>query len=69
MAKPQAVKKTVDADQSVEALRTRVEAILHSNGFDGTKAAGEIAAAVSEHIGADLAPAPKADTTEEEKLD
>jgi hypothetical protein len=43
-----APKKTKEASD----LRARVEAILHSNGFDGTKAAEEIHAAVVEHVGA-----------------
>jgi hypothetical protein len=40
------------SDESLAALRERVTAILHSNGFEGTKTAGEIVDAVSEFTGA-----------------
>lgn len=50
------VKKT-EADTDLEALRARVTAILHSNGFEGTKTANEVVEAVGEFVGADLAPA------------
>lgn len=55
--------KKTDADQDLDALRERVAAILHSNGFDGQKGAEEIVAAVGEHIGGDLSP--KEEKTEE----
>ncbi len=53
MAAKKTAKKT-DADQELGALRTRVASILHSNGFDGTKAAEQITAAVSEFVGGDV---------------
>jgi len=62
MAKPSA--KKPDADQDLDALRARVEAILHSNGFEGTKAAGEITAAVSKFVGGDVAPKQDQEETE-----
>lgn len=57
--------------QSYEELKTKIEAILHSHGFDGTAAAKQITEAVSDHVGADItaAPAVKADGETEEKTD
>lgn len=55
-----AVEKT-EADLDLGALRTRVEAILNSNGFEGTKTAKEVTAAVGEFLGSDLAGPEKED--------
>ncbi len=63
MAKKQ-VKTTPTSDESLGALRARVAAILHSNGFAGQKCAEEITAAVGEHLGADMSVA-KEEKTEE----
>lgn len=56
MAKAEKKAETKD----LSPLREKVKAILHSNGFDGSKAAGEIVAAVGEFIGGDLSD-PKED--------
>ena len=56
MAKAQ-TKVVPSSDESLDALRARVTAILESNGFSGTKTAEEVTAAVAEHLGADLGAA------------
>lgn len=67
MAKAQTkVTTKSEADDDLDALRTRVEAILTSNGFEGTKTANEITAAVGEFVGRDLAPAKEEETKSEE---
>lgn len=60
--------------QSYEELKTRIEAILHSHGYDGTVAAAQITEAVSAHVGADITapaetPAPAAPVVEAERTD
>lgn len=57
---------------SYEELKTKIEAILHSHGFDGTAAAKQITQAVADHVGADTtetAPAAEANAKTEADLD
>ena len=63
MAKAQ-VKTAPSSDESLDALRTRITAILESNGFSGTKTAEEVTAAVGEHLGADLGAAKEESAAE-----
>lgn len=54
MAAKKKADKAETTPTTAKDLKKQIEAILHSNGFDGTKAAGEIVAAVEAFTGEDL---------------